>query len=176
VKLVHYPAFVNTSYASRTTTCPVVRSRQWTNALTACRPCSTTPMLPPSLPCWFGAMSATNRMSRSIGPCSLLVTERSSAGHRDDDIHPSQAWLTAHAVVDIEGWLQGKAERGGPVRPYATSVTDHVAADGSNNVAITADIHDMAGLPAMMASPSPEGATAAERHGVIQPATVYIEK
>jgi hypothetical protein len=55
-------------------------------------------------------------------------------------------------------------------------VTDHVAADGSSNVAITADIHDMEGLQALMASPSPEDAAAEERHGVIQPITVYIEK
>jgi len=31
-------------------------------------------------------------------------------------------------------------------------------------------------LQALMDSPSPEGAAAAERHGVIPPATVYIEK
>ena len=43
-------------------------------------------------------------------------------------------------------------------------------------IAITADIHDMAGLQAMMASPSPETAAQMERHGVIQPLTVYIEK
>ena len=55
-------------------------------------------------------------------------------------------------------------------------MTDHVAADGSNNVAITADIHDMAGAQAMMASPSPEAAAQAESHGVLQPMTVYIEK
>ena len=84
--------------------------------------------------------------------------------------------VIADAVVDIERWLQGKAERAAQFGSYATSVTDHVAADGSNNVAMTADIHDMAGLQAMMGSPSPEGAAAAERHGVIQPVTVYLEK
>jgi hypothetical protein len=55
-------------------------------------------------------------------------------------------------------------------------VTDHVAADGSNNVALTADIHDMAGAQAMMASPSPEAAAQAESHGVLPPVTTYIEK
>jgi hypothetical protein len=76
----------------------------------------------------------------------------------------------------IERWLQGKAERAAVIGKYATNVTDHVAADGSSNVAITADIHDMEGLQALMASPSPEDAVAEERHGVIQPITVYIEK
>lgn len=84
--------------------------------------------------------------------------------------------VVTHAVVDIERWLQGKAERAAIIGSYATNVTDHVAADGSNNVAITADIHDMAGLQALMDSPSPEDAAAQERHGVIQPIAVYVEK
>ena len=84
--------------------------------------------------------------------------------------------VVTHAVVDIGRWLQGKAEWAAIIGAYATNVTDHVAADGSNNVAITADIHDMAGLQALMDSPSPEDAAAQERHGVIQPITVYVEK
>jgi hypothetical protein len=84
--------------------------------------------------------------------------------------------VVTHAVVDIERWLQGKAERAAIIGPYATNVTDHVAADGSNNVALTADIHDMAGLQTLMDSPSPEDAAAEERHGVIRPVAVYIEK
>jgi hypothetical protein len=84
--------------------------------------------------------------------------------------------VITHAVVDIERWLQGKAERAAEFGPFATSVTDHVATDGSNNVAITADIHDIAGAQAAMNSPSSEGAAAAERHGVVPPVTAYIEK
>ncbi len=84
--------------------------------------------------------------------------------------------VVTHAVVDIDRWLQGKAERVEIISKYATNVTDHVAADGSNNVAITADIHDMAGLEELMASPSPEDTATQERHGVILPITAYIEK
>ncbi len=84
--------------------------------------------------------------------------------------------VITHAVVDIERWLKGKEERVAVIGPYATNVTDHVAMDGSKNVAITADIHDMAGAQALMASPSPEDAALEEKHGVIQPMTVYIEK
>src|SRR5450631_1915487 len=64
--------------------------------------------------------------------------------------------VVTHAVVDVERWLKGKAERSAAIGPFATNVTDHVAADGSNNVAITADVHDMSGAQAMMASPSPD--------------------
>jgi hypothetical protein len=84
--------------------------------------------------------------------------------------------VITHAVKDIETWLKGKEERVAMFGKHATNVTDHVAMDGSNNVAITADVHDMAGAQAMMASPSPEQAAAAERHGVIAPIAVHIEK
>jgi hypothetical protein len=84
--------------------------------------------------------------------------------------------VVTHAVVDVERWLQGKDERVASIGKWATNVTDHVAADGSNNVAITADIHDMEGAQAAMASPSPEDAATSERHGVIQPITAYIER
>ena len=84
--------------------------------------------------------------------------------------------VVTHAVVDIERWLKGKAERAASIGPFATNVTDHVAADGSNNVAITADIQDMAGLQALMASPTLEAAAQEESHGVLSPQTAYIEK
>ncbi len=84
--------------------------------------------------------------------------------------------VLTHAVVDIERWLKGKEERAAAFSPFARNVTDHVALDGSNNVAITADVDDVAGAQAMMASPSPEAAAQAESHGVLPPMTVYIEK
>lgn len=74
--------------------------------------------------------------------------------------------VITHAVVDVERWLKGKAERAAVISEFATQVTDNVAMDGSNNIAITADVHDLAGAQAMMASPSPETAAAMERHGV----------
>jgi hypothetical protein len=84
--------------------------------------------------------------------------------------------VITHAVVDIERWLKGKAERAAVIGKYGTNVTDHVAMDGSNTIAVTADIHDVAGAQAMMTSPSPEVAAAMERHGVIPPITAHIEK
>jgi hypothetical protein len=84
--------------------------------------------------------------------------------------------VVTHQVVDIERWLKGKEERVQVIGPYATEVTDYVAADGSNTVAITANIHDMAGAQAMMASPSPEDQALQEKHGVILPFTMFIER
>jgi hypothetical protein len=84
--------------------------------------------------------------------------------------------VITHAVVDIERWLTGKAERAAVIGTFGTKVTDYVAVDGSKKIAVTVEIHDMARMQAVMASPSPEDAAAMERHGVIQPITAYIEK
>ena len=84
--------------------------------------------------------------------------------------------VITHAVVDIERWLKGKDERAASISQYATEVTDHVAADGSNNIAVSADVHDMAGLDAMLASPPADVAAQMERHGVVPPFMAYIEK
>ena len=84
--------------------------------------------------------------------------------------------VITHAIMDVETWLKGKAEPVAMFSPFASHVTDHVAMDGSSNVAITAEIHDLAAAMAIMASSSPEQAAAGERHGVIQPIAVHIEK
>ena len=69
----------------------------------------------------------------------------------------------------------GQEERAADIGTVGTNVTDHVAADGSNNIAVTADISDMDAARALMASPSPEMAARMESHGVIQPITLYVE-
>jgi hypothetical protein len=79
--------------------------------------------------------------------------------------------VITHAVVDIERWLKGKADRAA----IGTNVTDHVAQDGSNNVAVTAGVEDLDAAQAMIASPPPEVAAKMEEHGVIPPLTVYVE-
>ena len=84
--------------------------------------------------------------------------------------------VITHPVVDIDRWLGGKADRVATFATFATNVTDYVAADGSNNVAITGDVSDMAAAQAIMTSPSPESAAQAERHGVLTPMIAYIEK
>lgn len=80
-----------------------------------------------------------------------------------------------HAVEDVERWLKGKEARAAAIGTMGTNVTDYVAHDGSNNIAVTADIHDMGAAQAMMTSPAPEVAALMKEHGVIQPITAYIE-
>ena len=84
--------------------------------------------------------------------------------------------VLTHAVEDIERWLQGKAERAAAIESGSGSnVTDHVAVDGSNNIAVTADVADPDAIKAMLASPPPEVLEKMEAHGVVPPFTAYIE-
>ncbi|MFL5921202.1 MAG: hypothetical protein ACJ75Q_05435 [Gaiellaceae bacterium] len=84
--------------------------------------------------------------------------------------------VITHAVQDIDRWRQGKAERAAAIESGTGSkVTDHVAQDGSNNIAITADVADVDAMKAMLTAPPAEVVAAMEAHGVVQPLTLYIE-
>jgi hypothetical protein len=84
--------------------------------------------------------------------------------------------VLTHAVVDVERWLKGKAERAAAIESGSGSnVTDYVAQDGSNNIAVTADVGDVDAIQAMLASPPPEVLAKMEEHGVVPPFTAYFE-
>jgi hypothetical protein len=84
--------------------------------------------------------------------------------------------VITHAVLDVERWLQGKAERAQAIESGSGSnVTDYVAADGSNSIAVTADVADVEAINSMLASPPPEVMAKMEAHGVVPPITAYIE-
>jgi hypothetical protein len=83
--------------------------------------------------------------------------------------------VITHAVVDIERWLKGKATRAAAIESGSgTNVTDYVGHDGSNNIAVTADVQDLDALQAMLASPPPEVVATMEEHGVIPPISAYV--
>ncbi len=85
--------------------------------------------------------------------------------------------VLTHAVEDVERWLSYKGERVTSIGAMgATNVVDHVAADGSKNVAVSMDVADMGPIQAGLASPPPELAEGMRRHGVIQPIIALIEK
>lgn len=84
--------------------------------------------------------------------------------------------VITHDVVDIERWLKGKEERAGALGAVGSDVTDYVAEDGSNRIAVSATIHDMSALQAMLDAPPPEVAALMEAHGVVPPLTVYLEQ
>jgi hypothetical protein len=83
--------------------------------------------------------------------------------------------VITHAVEDLDRWLQGKSERAAAIESgTGSNVTDFVAHDGSNNIAITADVQDVDALGAMLTSPPAEVASAMEAHGVVPPITAYV--
>jgi hypothetical protein len=67
--------------------------------------------------------------------------------------------------------LKGKADR----EQLGSNVVDYVAEDGSNNIAITVDVEDLAALQAMLAAPPAEVQAQMNEHGVVPPITTYIE-
>ena len=84
--------------------------------------------------------------------------------------------VITHAVEDVDRWLQGKAGRAAAIESgTGSNVTDYVAADGSNNIAITADVADVELLKGMLASPPPEMLEKMQAHGVVQPITAYVQ-
>jgi hypothetical protein len=76
-----------------------------------------------------------------------------------------------HAVVDVDRWLKGNADR----QQLGSNVVDYVAEDGSNNIAITADVDDFPALQAMLAAPPAEVQAQMDEHGVVPPITTYVE-
>ncbi len=85
--------------------------------------------------------------------------------------------VVTHDVLDVDNWLKGKAERANAISAMGCSnVVDYVAQDGSKAIAVTADAQDPAAVVAAMTSPPAEVVAAMDRHGVVQPMTVYIER
>jgi hypothetical protein len=84
--------------------------------------------------------------------------------------------VITHAVEDLERWLAGKAERAAAIESGSGSnVQDYVSTDGSNNIAVTADVADVEAIKAMLASPPPDVLEKMQAHGVVPPFTAYIE-
>lgn len=84
--------------------------------------------------------------------------------------------VIVHNVVDVERWLEGKEERAAIIGRFATDIQDYVAEDGSNQIAVTCDFHDLEGMAALIASPPPEDAEIMEKHGVRPPVTLYLKR
>ena len=84
--------------------------------------------------------------------------------------------VITHAVEDVDRWLAGQSDRAAAIESGSGSnVTDYVAADGSNKIAITADVADVEQLKGMLASPPPEVLEKMQAHGVVQPITSYVQ-
>jgi hypothetical protein len=85
--------------------------------------------------------------------------------------------VITHDVADVDAWLSFKSERADGISGMGGSnVVDHVAQDGSNRVAVSAEVDDVDAILAAASSPPPELSEMMDRHGVIPPFTVYVER
>jgi hypothetical protein len=84
--------------------------------------------------------------------------------------------VITHGVEDIDRWLQGHGGRAEAIESASGSnVTDYLASDESNNVAVTADVSDPETLKAMLASPPADVLARMQEHGVVPPIAAYVE-
>jgi hypothetical protein len=85
--------------------------------------------------------------------------------------------VITHDVADVDTWLKFKSERADAISGMGGShVVDHVAHDGTNRVAVAAETDDVEAILAAIASPPPELLSAMDKHGVIPPLTVFVER
>jgi hypothetical protein len=80
-------------------------------------------------------------------------------------------------VVDVAKWLEYHSERAEAIGMLGGSnVVDHVAQDGGNTIAVTAEVSDLDGMMGALSSPPPEVGEIMQRHGVVPPLTIYVEQ
>ena len=85
--------------------------------------------------------------------------------------------VVIHDVVDVDAWLGYKTERADAIGMMGgTNVVDHVAQDGAKTVAVVADVADMGPMSEALSSPPPEVLEIMQRHGVVPPLTIYVER
>lgn len=84
--------------------------------------------------------------------------------------------VVTHDVVDLDKWLSFKSERADAIGAMGGhNVVDHVT-EGSNSVAVAAEVDDVDAMMATLSAPPPEVGTIMERHGVVPPLTIYVER
>ena len=82
--------------------------------------------------------------------------------------------IFTHAVRDRSHWASKHGERVAAFTSWGSNVVDYLSADGGNNVAVSVDVHDLAGMQRALASA--EIAAAKQAHGVLEPVAIHIEK
>ena len=85
--------------------------------------------------------------------------------------------VITHDVADVDAWLSFASERADAIGGMGgTNVADHVANDGSNKVAVSAEVDEVEAFLAAVASPPADLLAAMQRHGVVPPLTAYVER
>jgi hypothetical protein len=86
--------------------------------------------------------------------------------------------VITHNTADPDKWSKFTSEREDAFKEFfgGGNVVDYIAQDGSNFVAVAAEVDDVDAVMAALSSPPAELGAAMERHGVLPPITVFVEK
>ncbi len=86
--------------------------------------------------------------------------------------------VITHNTADPDKWSKFTSEREDAFKEFfgGGNVVDYIAQDGSNFVAVAADVDDVDAVMAALSSPPAELGAAMERHGVLPPIAVFVEK
>lgn len=79
-----------------------------------------------------------------------------------------------HAVTDPALWASKHSERVEAFASWGSNVVEYLSADGSNNVALSVDVHDLSTMQTALGTPEIDAAKRA--HGVLEPVIMHIEK
>ena len=81
--------------------------------------------------------------------------------------------IFTHPVKDVNHWAGKHSERVEAFAGWGSNVVDHLSADGSKNVAVSVDVHDMDAMKGSLESAEIEAAKQA--HGVLDPIVMFVE-
>ncbi len=79
-----------------------------------------------------------------------------------------------HPVRDRAQWASKHSEQVEAFASWGSNVIDYLGADGSNNIAVSVDVHDLAAMQAALDSSEIEAAKQA--HGVLGPLRSTLRK
>jgi hypothetical protein len=82
--------------------------------------------------------------------------------------------VMTHPVKDLAHWASKHSERVEAFASFGDNVVDYLSSDGSKNVSVSVDVHDMPAFRAALASP--EIAEAKKAHGVLEPLSIFVEE
>lgn len=78
-----------------------------------------------------------------------------------------------HPVSDVDHWASKHSERVDAFKAWGTNVVDYLAADGSDTVSVSIDVHDVDAMMAEMETPEMQAKK--DAHGVLEPIMMYVE-
>jgi hypothetical protein len=81
--------------------------------------------------------------------------------------------IFTHPVNDVDHWASKHSERVEAFSAWGSNVVDYLSTDGSKNVGVSVDVHDMDAMKASLVTDEMDAAKQA--HGVLEPVSLFVE-